>query len=293
MAVSETLDCYTAIQELDAAMRSSLEPDANYFVLGGIMTSAVKHPDTAFDHDGQSVIPPSDAAESTIRDNGTRRDVDILVPTVLSKERAERIKAAVVEATGDSLLVSVFGFDEHNVPGIIGRTKSAVFDWTSRRTIDEDGTIRYNLHPIEQVVPAESFRPWQLELGDKRVQVLSPAAHLLAYHIRSISGRRAKDKVKIDAAKERVLAEPEFVKQIWGGELDTWRQFANSIEKMLAGVALKPGDPHFVASATDLDQGIAWAKGRSLRLAESSPVIVDFGQKESVQRVLNVFTRAK
>src|SRR5690606_3049871 len=98
----------------------------------------------------------------------------------------EAIKSTVAEAVPE-VEVSIFGFEPH-VPIVSRsqRTKKAMKEWISRRTIDEAGQIRYELFPLGQEVQPESFEPWQLVANEGTVlNVLNPAGHMLAYMMRS------------------------------------------------------------------------------------------------------------
>jgi hypothetical protein len=283
---SEALPCYEAIADVDAAMRSAIGDEPNYFVLGGIPSSALKHPDTVFNHATQTISASAAASEGTIRPNGTVRDIDILVDRVMSDSEAAAVVAEVERAVQGELVVSVFGFERYQPQTRLGGTKSLFTDWISQRTIDYDGVRRYELGPLSQEVAEGSYTPWTLvtEPGPS-ISVLSPAGHVLAYGLRSISGVRAKDADKLDAMLKRVLDEPEFKEAITQGDFRDWLDFAVSIYD------LRDGIDH--SEIGRIARGAFRFKGRLLGLLEANEGIVERAQSGKVQDLLGYFVHAK
>ena len=89
--LAENLTCYDVIGELDAATHDILAPRQQYYVLGGVATAALKHPVSVFDHQTNRLIAAVDSGESVLRDNDTKRDIDLLVLDVLTAEQAKMI----------------------------------------------------------------------------------------------------------------------------------------------------------------------------------------------------------
>lgn len=287
--------CNQVIYDLDVAMREVLDESEQYFVLGGIATAAIIDPASIFDHDAKRLLAGNQSEQLGVkRENSTTRDIDILIKNVLTPDHAREIKQTIAEAIGRQLVVSVFGFDEHKEATGISRLGYAFSDWTSRRTIDAAGTLRYELHPIEQVVAAASFEPWTLEINPDGtgVSILNPAAHSLAYDMRSISGPRAKDAQKVDAMKRKIAREPLFVEQIMDGDLKTWRAFADTIVKTGDGV-VELDNPLLHKAASRVDLLAFRAKAMLLRTLESKQVFVNLAQQGTVQTLLEKIVRAK
>lgn len=286
-------NCFEAIQDLELAMDKCLAPDQRYFVLGGISTSAMKHPDTYFDHDSRVVYAPDESAESVIRENGTTRDVDILIDGVLPNEQADNIRATVAEAVPD-LKISIFGFDEHR-PVLTRRERigRAFKEWTSKRTVDEDGNLHYELYPLSQQVQPESYEQWKLVAGEEAVtSVLNPAGHLLAYKMRSISGVRPKDIPKLTDLNNRVMSDETFQAQIRDGIYKEWREFANFIVvmrdsslKLAAGLACH--------SAGIADVAAFLAKSRALHRLERNEHLVKLAQTRLGEKILDPIVGSK
>ncbi|MFO0970771.1 MAG: hypothetical protein U0520_00255 [Candidatus Saccharimonadales bacterium] len=283
---SEGMSCYEAIVDVDAAMRSAIGNEPNYFVLGGIASSALKHSGIVFNHATQTISASAAASEGTIRPNGTVRDIDILVDRVMSDSEAAVVVAEVEEAVRGELVVSVFGFERYQPQERFGGTKSLFTDWISQRTIDDAGVRRYELGPLSQEVAEGSYAPWELvtESGSS-VSVLNPAGHVLAYGLRSISGVRAKDVDKLDAMLKRVLDEPEFEKAITQGDYRAWLDFAVSIYN------LRDGIDH--SEIGIIARGAFRFKGRLLGLLEANEGVVERAQSGKVQDLLGYFVHAK
>jgi hypothetical protein len=283
---SDSRHCFDVLGDVDAAVREVLTPDQPYYVLGGIATAAIKDPDSVFDHQTSRLIASREANEPVIRENGTRRDIDVLVLDVLSEDQATKVKLAISVAVGKSLVVSTFGLNWHEESSKLASVGNLFSDWTSKRTLDEHGKLRYELQPLEQEVPRESFSPWALELpnGDE-VAILNPAAHMLAYYMRSISGLRVKDQAKVEIMRQRILTDPLFVEQVHDGPLKSWVSFADDIAKLgNKGDARELG--YDLGRVTTF---VAHQKSKMLRFFESNETIVKHAQKGILQAMLKPF----
>jgi hypothetical protein len=289
-----SLNCFEAIGELDSAMADVVPAGIDYLVLGGIASSALRHPDTKLDPFpvGGMVCAPDSAAESVIRDNGTRRDIDILLTGVLDEETSQKIKETVTDATDGQLLVSIFDFDKHDPdPSLLAKVKAGV----SHRTIDEEGTLRYELYPLSQIVSAETYSPWQLMTpSGLRVNVLNPAGHALAYRMRSISGTRIKDAEKVSEMTKNVMAVPELRQAIYEGAFLDWLAFAEAIPRILRKQMDRDDGMLIPETSRAALAAFRW-KGKLLQKLESQDFIVKLAQDENgpVQKALNFFVSAK
>lgn len=283
---ADNITCYDVIGELDAATQDILSPNQQYYVLGGIATSAIKHPDSVFDHQTNRLVAAPDSGEPVFRDNGTRRDIDLLVLDVLTSEQATRVRQKISLVVGKYLVVSVFGLSNHQQPTVLRRVVKSAAAWTSERTLDNDGTLRYELYPLQQEVPRESYQPWTLQLPNGHgVSILNPAAHMLAYHMRSISGVRDKDRDKVEKMRKRVFSDPNFKDQIQTGPLRSWKQFADNIDRL----GTQP-PTYETLPAAPIASALEWRmfrkKNEWLRFLEANPTIVKYAQKGLLQAVL-------
>lgn len=285
MKVYEDMPCYEAIAGVDEAMRGAIGT-TNYYVLGGIVSSAIRHPATVFDHGSEEIQAPMAASENVVRPNGTLRDIDILVDDILDEEHAKEVVAAVEEAVKGNLVVSVFGFDSHEITATRSAAQASFADWTSRRTIDGNGARRYELFPLAQVVPDSTYSPWQLRAENgATVSALHPAGHVLAYGLRSISGVRNKDTEKLGQMLDRVLMDPECKAAITEGDFKSWLQFATDIYDLRDGTGGQ--DISF------LQQRAFRFKGKLLGLLESNERIVKLAQDGPIQDALKYFVHAQ
>lgn len=296
MAVSERpgygapKSCYDVISDLDAAMCDSLPQGTSYFMLGGIASGALRAETTIIDENEKRIVASSDSSIPTLRENGTGRDIDILVGDILSPERAGVVKRSVEEAVSNTLRVSVFGFDRHEKVAARGVTMSTMVDWLSQRTVDQSGTYRYVMYPLQQVVHEESYVPWRLQLpSGGEVSVLHPIGHMLAYKMRSVSGLRTKDVEKHEAMERKLLRYPDLVEEMNDGVFREWLQFANAAAALRKDRLSQPETPHPEISRAA--QAAFRMKGHLLHWFESKEPVVDFFQKPALQSMLSPFIR--
>ncbi len=294
MQAAEARLCYEVLGDVDTALREALPPDdPRYLVVGGVVSSALIASSTTIDTVGQVVIPTMAASDRVMRPNGTCRDIDILVPRLLSETEVDALMTTVQDAVDGQMVVSVFGFDEHiAAPTRLQRGAANLTSFISRRTIDWQGTLRYNLFPLEQEVAAETYDPWTLVLPTARtslLQVLNPVGHVLAYDMRSISGRRAKDQAKVSEMARRVFANPQLNEVRHDGIFADWRQFGNAISRLRGA----RGDETGLRDYTTRSQvELARARAGLLHWAEAHPGIVNFAQGDVMQRLLSPFVGA-
>lgn len=279
--------CYDAVAELHDAMSQQLFPGEHYYVLGGIATGAIIHPDSVIDHAATTVVAAPDSAVSVWRDNDTKRDVDILVASVLTDSEAFMLKEAAAAAVAGRLTLSLFGVDVyHERLGVPERALYTAKDWTSRRTLDERGVHRYELFPLQQAVPSESYEPWRLLMPNgHEVQVLNPAAHMLAYVMRSVSGLRPKDTAKFDDMLRRVTNDPVLMEQIYDGPLRPWFDFAWASHELKNG-RLSPDSPLLRPGVSRAELQAFGIKGRALHRVEGNPTIQKLAQSELGAKLL-------
>lgn len=281
---------FEAIANLDKALSESLPEQMNYFVVGGIVAAALADPATRIIEDEQVIMasPRSDIA--AMRPNGTLRDVDILVDGVLAPDEAAQAKEACEVVVNDRLEVSLFGFDDQETYA------QERFHFLSRRLRTPDDQRSYQLGPLLQPTPAESYKPWELVLpSEQRVQVLHPLGQLLAYRMRSVSGLRPKDHEKFGQMHrniEQALGERAFREQLHDGPFASWNAFAN------AAAAIRIGDPKHIPAemlrdgTTTTELAVMRLQGRLLRTLESHDGLVTIAQGAVAQRVLKSLVRS-
>lgn len=292
-------DCYEAIAGLDEALSPVIPEGHNYFVLGGIVTGAMIHPDTHIEYASKAVFAAPGSGESIVRDNGTVRNIKILIDKILADDEVEDLKDIIAKNTG-GLEVSVFGFAEHqDRETVINRVAKSAGKWISERTIDAEGVKRIELHPFSRVLPDAVFEPWSLVMpSGARVNQFNLAGHALAYRTRYISGVRYKDKKKVEEM-DRVInrnkdllddmhALPSSSDDIQPGPFLPLRLFAEDL--WIARIARIKPDQFDEINTTRAELAAFRWKGQLLQKLESDERLIKFAQTPIGAKVLSPFT---
>lgn len=290
---TEAVSCYEVMAEVKAVTDEVL-PGAPVFLVGGGPAAAIAHPGTRYDHDGKRLIPAADSAESTLRANGTKRDLDLVAFRVLGKGEGKRAEKAVLEAINDRMVVSVFGIDQHRTPTTPSRLLHSVLDWTSRRTVDEQGIHRYQIYPLEQVLPEADlvYQEWQMELpGGGEISVMSPDTTVANYDVRSVFPR-TKDAEKLRIMRDHTHSQPQFVDRIHG-PLMPIQELANAIVQLGNGT-LEDDSPLLISGAGMLGRGAFRARANAYSIGQQSGTITKLvGHTEFVQKMIKGTTGRK
>lgn len=286
-SVAGTQDCFEIVAGLNQSVREHTD---TYYVVGGLASAALAHPGTRFDIGQRTIIPPEDLTLPSARENGTLRDIDVLVLSPEEK-KIDDVQNSVQSVVGDNLEISVFGIDSHEMYAEESRHWSRNFkEFLSQRTVDEQGRHRYVLRPIEQTVSEESYEPWAMLIpSDDYIQVMHPVAQLMCYKMRSISGLRSKDAQKVENIAGNILTIPEFQTELEYGVYKEWQIFANAVERIRKSKLkeLASGYP----DTPKVDLFLAQIKGKLLHMLESNERIVTIGLNPRVQKMLRTFTR--
>jgi len=274
---------FDAISGLQEPLTEAL-PDTRWYVVGGLATAALRHPQTVIHPEG--VIEATRHADTFVtRPNGTLRDVDILVDDVLAPEIMQHAKRVAEEVVDGRLEVSLFGFDD------AVKHAGDKLSFLSRRVRDANGQRYHQLGPVRQPVPSESYEPWKLVLPNKtEVPVLHPVGHLLAYRSRSISGLRPKDTQKFYEMANNIFSQQVFRDELKYGAFASWNQFANTIAAIRHG---GKASQEIVPADTPRAEIFAmrW-QGRLLKMLEANPKIVDVCQSAFMQRIFSSIVRS-
>lgn len=278
-------NCYDIARGLDRRLRDiGVE---KYFVAGGMAAEALRDEDTKFDIENRQIIAGVDLDLPSIRHDGTRRDLDILILTEY-KGLLNEAKTEVEKLVKDKLEVSVFGISAHEQYASPRQQLVRNFtEFLSERTIDSHGAIRYVLGPIEVVTNPASFEPWQLVLPDgEAMQVMHPVGQMLCYAMRSISGIRPKDRDKLSEIADVLLDVPEFRDAAINGEFKEWMEFIVLRDKLLG-----PEAQAYFPETSRAELFLARTKGKLLHALESNPKVVTIGLDPRAQKLLKVFVR--
>jgi hypothetical protein len=277
--LQENISCYDALPRFDTFLGNIERAyGSQAYMLGGIVTAALNAESTVIDKASESVIAyPEQMDQNTVprvyRPNGTRSDVDVLVKKVLTADEEKLIKNVGMSSVNNMLEVSVHSLRPRKrvTPR---RHVTGIGEFTSERTVDEFGVMRYELFPLERIVEPESYRPWHLECNGQRFPILHPAGHMLAYAMRSSSGVRAKDANKYQHMRQQVM--DNFEAEIVDGPFKAWLAFSNDIQEVLMqGRHANVGKQRHT---NQLDLALLQARGRCLRKVESSEKVVKLGQ---------------
>lgn len=299
-------------------------------LMGGIASAALQHEGTTISLKDRTIVtspgfledPATQQALSAMRPNGTLRDMDALVLS------SDPMQIAAVEATarqtiGDQLEISVFGL--HTVGELYRQIEqpfgvSALKTFLSDRYVGGEGGLMYKaLFPFAATLPEEALETYSLEVGKDVFPVANPAAAIMNYWTRSISGLRAKDADKVQQLAGEVFAKaPELVDWIVDGPgqsqmelaaiLHTLR-FSNSGQAKreltlggAPGIRLRAGSvralaehesfmlPNHGSNVQDAVLALAAIKSRGLGVPESNPLVVKLYQRH-VERHMGAITK--
>lgn len=283
-------------------------------LMGGVGSAALTHADTYFDDTSGYLETSRDFTVdnpklSLVRENGTPRDLDILVVSQ-SSTIIEAVDTAAQETIGDALKVEAFGLQ----PGMkLYEQTSAPFGMRALKTMLSDryvygDQLKKSVFPFAVDLDHEALRRWTLVVEGQQWPILGPGATVLNYLTRSISGLRKKDHDKFDEMSANAFAKiPDLDEWIVDGPGRGEWQLAGILQTLRRGASWPrskrtlelPGsslgltadwmqglraEPSFMLPDRDpavqgLALSIAAAKSRGLGIAESSKLIVKIWQR--------------
>lgn len=192
---------YHLMRERDVHSRLR-EEGMSYRVFGGIAAHAILNASTINWGDRIIEIDP-ESSLSTVRENGTQRDIDTLV--VSTETNATRTAhEALKKAVGEYLMVSVTGLKRETEA-----RKSLLpnMDIASRRTVDDEGKYHVQLDTVETELPQSWYEEWEVHTPDDESPLfatLSPVVIESLYRMSSITGVRLKDEEKLRQLQAKV-----------------------------------------------------------------------------------------
>lgn len=192
---------YQLLHERDVHSRLR-EEDIPYRVLGGIAAHAILNARIIHWNDRVIEIDP-ESNLSTMRDNGTQRDIDTLVVTP-ETDKTNEAKDVLDDAVDGYLSVSVFGLRRRVEAK---KTLLPNMDFVSHRTIDGKGSYYIELDTVETELPQSWYEEWEVRTPDDESPLfttLSSIAIEAGYRMRSITGVRPKDREKLQQLQEKV-----------------------------------------------------------------------------------------
>jgi hypothetical protein len=211
---------------------------------------------------------------------------------VLPEGLGSQVERAVLEAIDHRMVVSVFGLEQHQQQLTrLDRLKLSLTAWTSRRTVDENGVHRFQIYPLEQIVPepGEVYQPWQMELpGGDEITVMSPDTTVVNYDVRSVVPR-IKDIDKVIKMKKNILPQPQFVERM-EGPLKPITNLAAAIVQLGRG-RLDEHSPMLIPGSTPFDQKAFRTRAALYDKGQQSSKLTKFiGHNETVQGMLKKTT---
>ncbi len=194
----------------------AVQNDTDVQIMGGVGTAALEDPRTEINMDKKEVYAPTGFALPTFRDNGTRRDVDVLLTSSNSGRIAE--VEAVLEATvGEHLQREVFPIRPHEVLAdqiLHPFGRQAILAAVSDRyeaSPDIEGVFVKALFPYAVEIDPETLEPWTLVTDLGEFPIPHPGTTVANYTNRSITGLRHKDTRKMNLAAHNIFTnEPEM-----------------------------------------------------------------------------------
>lgn len=247
------------IKSLEYALKNE-SIDSDIQIIGGVCTAALSDPETVINIDDKEVIAPSSLFLSTVRPDGSKRDLDILVKSSESAD-IEFINHIAQTTIATDLDPSVFGYKTEDV--LENQIRHPLFGRAALKTFLSDRYVvspglehklipiscvlrlvekkeRYgmvkSLFPFVVPIDPESMESWTLTVGDMHLPIPNPAMSIINYTNRSISGVRPKDLEKLHIMRDNVLSKAP--------ELRDWALDGPGWDQVKLGLLLRPLTPN-------------------------------------------------
>ena len=166
-------------------------------LLGGVTALSLCEAQS-IDDETSTIVATPDLFLPTVRDNETKRDLDVLALTDDSDEIA-RLNETISGIVDNRLEVEVFGLRPKDV---LERQKTRPLGFSAFKTFVSDRYGNPNSGVVKALFPfvvplnQEALHTWQVQVGKSVLPVPAPSATVLNYTQRSIGGLRGKDKQK-------------------------------------------------------------------------------------------------
>jgi len=195
-----------------------VQNDTDIQIMGGIGTAALEDPRTDYNVDKKEIYAPKGFALPSFRDNGTKRDVDVLL-TSSDPVRVAEVEKVLEATVGSHLQREVFSIRPHEVLADqiehpLGR-RAVLAAVSDRYEVSPDVTGIYvkALFPFAVPIEPESLEGWTLvtELGE--FPIPHPSTTIANYTNRSITGLRHKDTRKMNLAATNIFEKAPEIKE--------------------------------------------------------------------------------
>lgn len=222
MSKPEMPNCLDIVKPYVEAVIAPGMPEVQ--ILGGVGSAALRDEATVILFDEERIIAPPDLYLPQFRDEGTKRDVETLVLSTDPLDN-KRVKQCAKDTIGKQLIIETFPLlDASDMSTLYENPlgKNALLAALSDRYVDTsqgpDAGVQRILFPFATEISAEALKSWTLEIGDITMPVPSPAANIINYLTRSLSGLRPKDAEKVEEMGRAIFAKsPELVGWIMDG----------------------------------------------------------------------------
>ncbi len=198
-----------------------------YQVLGGLGYAALLEPETYYDIDRKEIIAPERLSVPYLRENGSPKDVDILVLST-SAESVSDVEQIAKDTIGNhKITVNVFNLHSlSQLKKMIDEpfSKPALTAALSGRYVDDDNSSGENdftkaVFPFGVNAPGDSLETWHvISSKTQPIPVPHPAMMILNNATRSIAGIRPKYDSKVVRMVDNILVrDPEIISWMLDG----------------------------------------------------------------------------
>lgn len=208
-------------------------------VMGGVALHAATY--GRIDWGERAISIGNDTVLSQYRENGTRRDLDVLVHST-DKLITDDYRREIRDIVDGELTASVFRLWDYD------ENRSGYFDLLGRQYIDKSGRTFWRTSGIETELPMESLEAWNIIRNGRAVcEVLNPVAQLGAYMNRSINGEKLKDVDKIRRLRNTIMPQgrlkniPAEYREQYLAFSDQSRKVSEAAHKKFGLIAVKAG----------------------------------------------------
>lgn len=225
--------------------------------IGGVGSAALVHEASLILPDEAMVVAPADLYLPSKRDDGNKRDMDILVLST-DEGRVKEIEGMAKDAVDRKLHVSVFGLRQAGY--VKKQLRHPVFGWkafktfVSDRYVGEDGSMDKVVFPFGVPMDPESMQSYHLQVGDLVVPIASPPAALMNYSTRSISGLRPKDERKVQQMATNIFAKvPDYTDWIETGPGASQVKLAQALHSLRGPSSFEKAQALILGGAVKID----------------------------------------
>lgn len=198
--------------------------------VGGMPIDAFNDQDTIILPKEKRIIASDSFKPKLIRDNGTTRDVDMLLYNLDENNRPLNISESDLKKLSNDVGSAVSKKSlEINLPAPV----ISLFSFTDKlspfysiTSLNENHRVVLKQGLVTQELPEEALEPWELQFADGEVeQVLNPWEQYWRSKIRYSSGIKPKDLDKLSKLEQRLRDVPELAELESSDLIGAYRSF--------------------------------------------------------------------